>query len=57
MSIKDFQSKIRSENGVLFSALRKLKSIDDAQKVIGVKSQMAAWNAWPSLDLQPSVQS
>ena len=57
MTIKDFQSKIRSENGVLFSALRNLNNIDDTQKVIGVKSQMVAWHAWPTLELKASACS
>ena len=50
MSIKEFQSKIRNENGVLFSALRKLDSIDDTAKVLGMKSEMLQWNTWPTLE-------
>ena len=57
MTIKDFQSKIRSENGVLFSALRKLNSIDDPARVIEMKSEMIGWNTWPTLEAATPASS
>ncbi len=58
MSIKDFQSKIRNENGTIFKALRKLNNIDDTAKVLGVKAQMATWDSWPAaVELRASACS
>ena len=57
MSIKDFQSKIRNENGTIFKALRKLNNVEDTAKVLGMKNEMGGWAAWPTLELRASVCS
>ena len=57
MSIKDFQSKIRSENSALFSALRKLNNVDDTSRFIELKSEMIGWNSWPTLEAATPARS
>ncbi len=55
MSIKDFQSKIRSENGTIFKALRKISNVDNTAKVLGITDEMEGWGVWPEFELRASA--
>ncbi len=57
MSIKDFQSKIRNENGTIFKALRKLNNIDSTAKVLAMTDEIEAWATWPEFELRASACS
>ena len=52
MSINEFQSKVRRDNGALFQALRKLKNTENPSKLFALGSEMEAWDVWPSLEVQ-----
>jgi hypothetical protein len=56
MSIQKFNAQIRSQNGSLISALRKLADSADPARLIEEVSLMEGWELWPELNQKSAAQ-